>query len=115
VIDFAAAHESALRCDVGVREFWGLCPRELDRVIQAARWRLDQLRDRILAGAWAVERFSRVGTLPPMQEAVDVLVGRREARPQPGVSSADAESFARRMVAAFGGTVIERSKEVPRG
>lgn len=96
---------------LGVREFWGLCPCELGRVTRAARWKWDRLRDRILSGAWAVERLSRLGELPSMQDTVDALTGEKVPEPKRPVTAEQGLDWARRFVTAMGGTIIERKKE----
>ena len=96
------------------REAWGLCPCELDRIVRAEAWRWDRLRDRIYAGAWTIERLSRLRELPSMSDVLRSLTS-DDPPPQRKVTPAEAEAFARRMVAAFGGTIIERPKEPAHG
>lgn len=107
-------HETALRAGIGVREFWGLCPCELSRVVMAEAWRWDRVRDRHYAGAWVVERLSRLRELPSLGDTIHMLTSDEPIETRRQSPELMLET-ARRIATALGGTVVERKKEAAHG
>lgn len=68
MIDFAALLETALRCGIGVQEFWELTPKELLAAVEAANWRHAQDQRRDVRMAWHVAALSRAKRLPSLQK-----------------------------------------------
>ena len=51
-----------------MEEFWGLTPRELTRVFEAARWRWETEQRRTRWAVWHVAALGRVKKLPPLKK-----------------------------------------------
>jgi len=69
-LDWQSLLESALKCGVGVLEFWSLTPRETYAVIEASSCRLEREHRRDAWLAWHIAALSRAKRLPPLQRLI---------------------------------------------
>ena len=69
-LDWQSLLESALKCGVGVLEFWSLTPRETYATIEASSWRLEREHRRDAWLAWHIAALSRAKRLPPLQRLI---------------------------------------------
>lgn len=57
----------ALRCGIGVAEFWDLTPRETWQAIEAAIWRDRREQERETRQAWLTATLSRAKKIPSLK------------------------------------------------
>lgn len=59
--------KQALRCGIGVLEFWELTPREVYMAIEAAQWRDERRQKQDIALAWRTAALTRVKRMPSLR------------------------------------------------
>lgn len=70
----------ALRCGIGVLEFWALTPRETVLAIEAALWRDEHAQRQQVAASWRTAALMRAKKLPSLRK----LLADRPAKPLSG-------------------------------
>jgi hypothetical protein len=77
VTDFDALLEQALRCGLGVLEFWELTPRETVATIEAGIGRLQAERELTMSLAWHTAALTRTKRLPGLAQLLAKLKPKR--------------------------------------
>jgi len=75
-LDWQSLLETALKCGIGVTEFWALTPRETFAAIEAVSWQLEREHRRDAWLAWHIAALSHAKRLPALQR----LIGAGKAR-----------------------------------
>jgi hypothetical protein len=63
--------KQALRCGIGVAEFWDMTPREALMAIEAAIWRDERRQELDIIQAWSMATLMRAKRIPSLKQLLD--------------------------------------------
>jgi hypothetical protein len=72
--------KQALRCGIGVAEFWNMTPREAIMAIEAAIWRDERRQELDIVQSWSTATLIRAKRIPSLKQ----LLNTKPAKPLHG-------------------------------
>lgn len=95
--DWDALLTQGLRAGLTVEGFWGLTPRETQRVFEAAAWRWRTEQRRLMHAAWHVAALGRAKKMPSLRRVLGEDRARRLTPGEAATRRAEFEELKERM------------------